>query len=138
MRTSTVRAPRETDNVTKKVSADWAAFPFKGIPKVPETRVDVDALEKLVLKYENKLLKHEADRAKRAIDYLRNGAPALQRERLKSCLVQNKLASADAREAVLKTMKEWVSKGFVAGPFKEPPLDDFRVNGMIAIIKGEC
>ncbi len=52
--------------------------------------------------------------------------------------MQNKLASADAREAVLKTMRDWVSKGFVAGPFKEPPLDDFRVNGMIAIIKGEC
>jgi hypothetical protein len=133
-----VRAPQDTEKVTRKVSADWAVFPFKGIPKVPETRVNVDALENLVLKYENKLLKQEADRAKRAIDYLRNGAPALQRERLKSCLVQNKLASADAREAVLKTMREWVSKGFVAGPFKEPPLDDFRVNGMIAIIKGEC
>jgi hypothetical protein len=138
MRTPTVRAPQDKENVTRRVSADWAGFPFKGIPKEPETRVDVDALEKLVLKYENKLLKQEADRAKRAMDYLRNGAPALQRERLKSCLVQNKLASADAREAVLKTMKEWVSKGFVAGPFKEPPLDDFRVNGMIAIIKGEC
>ncbi len=120
------------------MSADWATFPFKGIPKKLETRVDTDALEKLVLKYEDKLLKQEVDRARRAIDYLRNGAPALQRERLKSCLVQNKLASADAQKAVLKTMKEWVSKGFVAGPFKEPPLDDFRVNGMIAIIKGEC
>jgi hypothetical protein len=138
VRTPPVHAPREKIHVTSKVSADWAVFPFKGIPKNPETRVDVDALEKLVLKHESKLLKQEVDRAKRAIDYLRNGAPALQWERLKSCLVQNKLASADAREAVLKTMKDWVSKGFVAGPFKEPPLDDFRVNGMIVIIKGEC
>jgi hypothetical protein len=138
MHTSTARAPQDTENVTRKVSADWVAFPFKEIPKVPETRVDTDALENLVLMYENKLLKQAAERARRAIDYLRNGAPALQRERLKSCLVQNKLASADARDAVLKTMREWVSKGFVAGPFKEPPLDDFRVNGMIAIIKGEC
>jgi hypothetical protein len=136
--TSTARAPQDTENVTRKVSADWATFPFKEIPKVPETRVDIDALEKLVLTCESKLLKQEFERAKRAIDYLRNGAPAHQRDRLKSCLVQNKLASADARVAVLKTMKEWVSKGFVAGPFKEPPLDDFRVNGMIAIIKGEC
>jgi hypothetical protein len=76
--------------------------------------------------------------AKRAIDYLRNRAPALQLKQLKSCLVQNKLASADAREAVLKTMEDWISKGFVAGPFKEPPLDSFRVNRMIAIIKGKC
>jgi hypothetical protein len=133
-----VHAPRETGHATSKVSVDWTGFPFKGIPRYPETRVNVDALEKIVLMHENKLLKQEVDRAERAIDYLRNGAPALQRERLRSCLVQNKLVSADAREAVLKTMREWVSKGFVAGPFKEPPLDDFRVNGMIAIIKGEC
>ncbi len=113
-------------------------FSFQGNTEESGNEGYIDALEKLVLKHESKLLKQEVERAKRAIDYLRNGAPALQLERLKSCLVQNKLASADAREAVLKTMKDWVSKGFVAGPFKEPPLDDFRVNGMIAIIKGEC
>jgi hypothetical protein len=133
-----VHTPRETCYVIKKVSADWSVFPFKGIPKKPETRVNTDALEELVLKHEDKLLKQEVERAKRAIDYLRNGAPALQLKRLKSCLVQNKLASADAREAVLKTMEDWISKGFVTGPFKEPPLDEFRVNEMIAIIKGEC
>ncbi len=91
----------------------------------------------LVLKHEDKLMKQEVEQAKRAIDYLRNGASALQLKQLKSCLVQNKLASADARKAVLKTMEDWIGKGFVAGPFKEPPLDSFRVNGMIAIIKGE-
>jgi hypothetical protein len=92
----------------------------------------------LVLKNKDKLLKQEIERAERTIDYLRNGAPVLQLKQLKSCLVQNKLASVEARIAVLKTMEDSIRKAFVAGPFKEPPLDDFRVNGMIAIIKGEC
>ncbi len=117
---------------------NWSSFPFKGIPRKPETRVDIEALEKLVLENEDKLLAQEIDRARRAIDYLRNGAPALQLGQLKSCLVPNKLTSTDARAAVLKTIEDWIKKGFVAGPFKEPPLDDFRVNRMIAIIKGEC
>ncbi len=68
-----VHAPRETGHATSKVSVDWTGFPFKGIPRYPETRVNVDALEKIVLRHENKLLKQEVDRAKRAIDYLRNG-----------------------------------------------------------------
>jgi hypothetical protein len=84
------------------------------------------------------LLQKEVERAERTIDYLRNGAPSLQLKQLKPCLVQNKLTSVEARAAVLKTMGDWIKKGFVADPFKEPPLDDFRVNGMIAIIKGEC
>jgi predicted metal-dependent enzyme (double-stranded beta helix superfamily) len=51
--------------------------------------------------------------------------------------VENRLSTSVAKLAVLKTVKEWIVKGFVAGPFKEPPVDNFRVNGMIAIIKGK-
>ncbi len=56
--------------------------------------------------------------------------------KLGSCLVENRLSTSVAKLAVLKTVEEWIIKGFVAGPFKEPPVDNFRVNGMIAIIKG--
>jgi hypothetical protein len=123
---------------TGKIDVNWPSFPFKGIPRKPETRVHIEALEKLVQENEDKLLTQEIERARRTIDYLRNGAPALQLGQLKSCLVLNKLTTTDARTAVLKTIEDWIKKGFVAGPFKEPPLDDFRVNGLIAIIKGEC
>jgi hypothetical protein len=122
-------------NIYQRV--DWRAFPLKGIPPRPETRVNVQRLEEIVARHEHLLLEQEVKRAKRALDYLRNGAPALQLTKLKSCLVENKLASNEARSAVLKTVGDWISKGYVAGPFKEPPLDNFRVNGLIAIIKGE-
>jgi hypothetical protein len=116
---------------------DWSSFPRKDIPQRPETRINIDRLQQLVADNEHGLLDQEKQRANRAIDYLRNGAPALQKGELSSCLVSNRLPSNEARLAVLKTVKEWIIKGFVAGPFKEPSLDHFRVNGMIAIIKGK-
>jgi hypothetical protein len=116
---------------------DWRRFPRKDIPRRPETRINIDRLQQLVAENEHELLEQEKLRANRAIDYLRNGAPALQKGELSSCLVSNRLPSDEARLAVLKTVGEWIIKGFVAGPFKEPPLDNFRVNGMIAIIKGK-
>jgi hypothetical protein len=116
---------------------DWRRFPRKDVPQHPETRINIDRLQQLVAENEHELLEQEKLRANRAIDYLRNGAPALQKGELSSCLVSNRLPSDEARLAVLKTVGEWIIKGFVAGPFKEPPLDNFRVNGMIAIIKGK-
>ncbi len=86
----------------RKIDVDWTSFPFKKIPRKPETRVNIEALEKLVNENKDKLLPQELERAKRTIDYLRNGAPALQLAKLKSCLVPNKLMTADARAAVLK------------------------------------
>jgi hypothetical protein len=119
------------------LSTDWPKFPSKAIPKKPETRINIDRLEHLISLHESKLLDQELTRARRTVNYLRNGAPALQMSRLSSCLVENRLSSGVAKQAVLKTVDEWIRKGFVAGPFKDPPLDNFRVNGMIAIIKGK-
>ncbi len=52
-----------------------------------------------------------------------------------SCLVVNRPSTSVAKRA--KNSSRMDKKGFVAGPFKEPPVDNFRVNGMIAIIKGK-
>jgi hypothetical protein len=131
-------APKVLRQPTGKLNVNWEDFTFKSIPRKPETRVNILALEELVRKNKDRLLSQELARAERTIDYLRNGAPALQLARMKSCLVPNKPMTLDARAAILKMIEDWVKKGFVAGPFKEPPLDNFRVNGMIAIIKGEC
>ncbi len=85
---------------------------------------------------EKNLLDHEVQRARRVIAYLEKGAPAHQLGQLKSCFVGNKIPSTEANSAVLETVANWINEGFVAGPFKQPPLDNFRVNGMIAIVKG--
>jgi hypothetical protein len=93
-------------------------------------------LKELVERNVDKLLEHELKRPYRTIDYLENGAPAHQKKVLKSCLVSNKIPSDEANTVILDTVADWINAGFVAGPFKQPPLDNFRVNGMIAIVKG--
>ncbi len=51
--------------------------------------------------------------------------------KLVSCLVVNRPPTSVAKLAVLKTVVGWIKKGFVAGPFKEPPVNNFRVNGIV-------
>jgi hypothetical protein len=114
----------------------WDDYPSKGIPSVLETAINIDLLKRLVEDNKGKLLAQELQRAYRTIDYLENGAPAHQKRILKSCLVGNKIPSGEANVAVMKTVADWIKAGFVAGPFKQPPLNNFRVNGMIAIVKG--
>ena len=119
------------------LEVNWSEFPSRKLPVAPETRIDIDKLEELVDRYEADMLVQEVSRARRAISYLREGAPAFQKTALKSCYVENKFSSPSSQAAVLETVRNWVNKGFAAGPFKEPPLDNFRVNSMIAVIKGE-
>jgi hypothetical protein len=133
-----ISAPHTAAHATASVqNTDWSKFPHRDVPRKPETRINIDRLEQLISIHEDKLLEQELARARRAVNYLRHGAPALQMSKLSSCLTENRLASDVAKHAVLKTVEEWIRKGFVAGPFKEPQLDNFRVNGMIAIIKGK-
>jgi hypothetical protein len=133
-------APEPVQHLKKNTGTtdfSWETFPRRGIPAKPETRINIELLREKVEKNKEKLLEQEVRRAYRAIDYLENGAPAHQLNRLRSCLVGNKVPSAEANEAVLNTVSDWIKEGFVAGPFRQPPLDDFRVNGMIAIVKGK-
>jgi hypothetical protein len=123
--------------VNEEISVDWSTFGKREIPSEPETRIDIGKLEELVDRLESRLLENEVLRARRVIKYLKTGAPAHQKRSLNSCLVENKVPGEEGYIAVLKTVKDWLVKGFIAGPFKEPPLDGLRVNGMIAIIKGD-
>jgi hypothetical protein len=49
--------------------------------------------------------------------------------------VENRLAPVDRRKAVLRPAEDWFRKSFVAGSFKKPPFNEFRMNGMILIVK---
>jgi hypothetical protein len=74
-------------------STDWSKFPRRDVPKKPETRINIDRLEQLISIHKDKLLVQELARARRTVNYLRQGPPALQMSRLNSCLVENRLAS---------------------------------------------
>jgi hypothetical protein len=128
---------KDKSSGTANSAIDWEAFPKKEIPAGQETRINIEELKRIIDRNKENLLDHELRRAQRTISYLVEGAPAHQVRRLKSCLVKNKIPSSEANGAVLETVANWVKEGFVAGPFRQPPLDNFRVNGMIAIIKGQ-
>ena len=73
-------------NYDSNASPDfWSKFPSKPWPSKPETNVDIDRLEAKVLLHKDKMTIHQLERSLKAVDYLRNGAPAHQSEILPGC-----------------------------------------------------
>jgi hypothetical protein len=67
----------------------WHKFPKADIPKKVTTKVNTAALEEKVEESKNKMLPHQFARAKRALNFLRHGAPAYQKTVLPACRVMN-------------------------------------------------
>jgi hypothetical protein len=60
-----------------------------------------------------------------------------QKLMLGPCVVKNKVKGEKACNKVTDTAREWVEKGYeAAGPFREPPLANFRANSLLAMLKG--
>ncbi len=106
----------------------WANFPRNDLPKIPFEKIDIKKLECLVENCKAKLLNSEYQRALKCIDYLRFGAPSFQLSTLPACVVKNSSVALKHGAAVTDVLASWVSKKYVAGPFKSPPLPNFRSN----------
>jgi len=50
--------------------------------------------------------------------------------------VKNTPSTAENGREVADTIATWLKKGFVSGPFLEPPLNNFRVNCLMAVNQG--
>ncbi len=72
-------------------------------------------------------------RGLKSVNNLRNGAYSCQKGPLPSCLEKNAKNMFTYGEAVIDTVATWVKKGFAAGPFNSPPLDNFRSSCLVAI-----
>ena len=114
----------------------WDIFPNNPIPKMAESCISADALSFLIEKHRDKLKTCEVLRAKACIDSIRLGASSHQKTELPACHCKNaKSAVINGRE-VTDVLAVWLKKKFVAGPFKNPPFDKFRVNSLMAIDQG--
>ena len=111
----------------------WENFPTHRIPDLPETSINISALERLIDECKHKLLRAEISRAYKCVEYLRNGGPAFQVKHLPSCKTKNSKQALIHGSSVTDTIASWVKKGFVAGPFLTPPLSNFRSNSILAI-----
>jgi hypothetical protein len=111
----------------------WEKLPYNGLPTKPETRVDHVKLRSVVKEKIPLLLKSEITRAEKCLEYLQDGGPSFQMEKLGACCVKNSKQAIEHGAAVTDTIASWVQKKFVAGPFLNPPLPNFRANSILAV-----
>ena len=69
----------------------------------------------------------------KAILSLKEGAKSYQKLNFPSIVCKNSSNLADSGERVSDTIASGISKGFIAGPFKDIPLEGFRSNTMTGI-----
>jgi hypothetical protein len=113
----------------------WKHFPSRPLPVKPESAIDVDRLESMIEERKNKMTSHEYSRARKAVDFLRNGAPSHQSSRLPGCFVKNASSTVKYGRHITDSIATWIEEGFAAGPFDKPPCENFRVNPLLAVIQ---
>ena len=111
----------------------WKNFPKTEIPTEILTKINVDNLTELLNRQTELLTHFELERAKLSILNFRNGASSYQIKELPSCFVSNAKSSFPYGEYITDTVANWTIEEFVAGPFDEPPLRNFRVNALMPI-----
>jgi hypothetical protein len=78
------------ESYSTKVSDEfWNKFQKRELPKKPKTRINTDTLEEKITDTKKKLLPHQFERAKKALSFLKYGAPSFQKTPLPSCCVKN-------------------------------------------------
>ena len=109
----------------------WTHFPKREIPTEISTKLDVKALTEILEDRKTLLNKAKYKRGKKIVNFLKNGAPSYQKSKLPSVFCKNVRSTLDHGAQLTDTVADWVKKGFVAGPFDSPPLEQFRVNPLM-------
>jgi hypothetical protein len=110
-------------------------FPKKDLPTSAETEINVKELEEKVKALKSSMTIHQFERSMKAVDYLKNGAPAFQKNTLPGCFVKNADSTLRHGKEITDNIATWVSEGYAAGPFDSPPCANFRVNPLIAVVQ---
>ena len=116
----------------------WRFFPFRDVPKGPNTPIDVTSFKDVVLKCRHLFSEFHDNLAKLVISDLSIGADTLtQLEHLPPVICHNPIDLSDTEvcDHLTDQICSWVKKGFVCGPFDAPPLPAFRCNPLFAHVK---
>jgi len=73
--------------------------------------------------------------AKRALKNIEKGAITVTKYDLPSIRCKNADSAVIHGSAVTETIADWVSNGYVSGPFCHPPLFGFRSNALMAVVQ---
>ena len=127
--------PELTDYGIAPEKSFWDSFPHRELPQRTSTRVNIRNLEKVVRMNENDLTRAELKRAKRVITDLKWGAEACQKTCLPPLATENSPTTVTFGRPMTDIIATWVKNGVVAGPFDFPPVEKFRCNPLIAIVR---
>jgi len=115
----------------------WEAFPFRDLPSVPSTPVNIPALADMLRSFDHVLTAAERTRGQTVIRELLSGVDALQLFSLPGDFIPNSGSVLEHGEKFTDVLASWIKQGFVAGPFFDPPFPEFRANSMMAVQQKE-
>ncbi len=127
--------PTLKDYGTPPKATFWDNFPNKDLPIIAETDINVSLLEEKVKALKASMTDHQFERSMKAVDYLKNGAPAFQKNILPGCFVKNAESTLKYGREITDNIATWVSEGYAAGPFDSPPCANFQVTPLIAVVQ---
>jgi len=121
-------------NFRKKLPAEfWSQFQKNELPKKPSTKINAPQLKKEIEKVEHSWTIHQKEAAATALKNLSEGAPAHQKSDLPGAILRNAASAHTYGPEVTANLEKWLKEGYLAGPFTEPPLPDFRANSIMAV-----
>jgi len=131
-----VRSEKRFDKINfakKQPPQFWSQFQKNDLPKKPNTRIRTSQLRKEIEGAQKKWTCHQQKDAATALKNLEEGAPACQKTKLKGATLRNAASAYQFGPEVMATLEKWLQEKYLAGPFLEPPIADFRANSMMAI-----
>lgn len=118
---------------TPPAESFWDKFPKNDLPDKVVTHIKVEALAKELQKASPFLLLSEKFRGHKTIFFLGHGFPSYQKCQLPALSCENAESAFEFGKEMTDTLGQWTKAGFVSGPFKEPPVKNFRVNTLMMI-----
>ena len=120
------------DYTSSPPQSHWSQWPFTPIPKNIVTPVNVEVFSNFVKATAGPM----RARLEEVLSDLRFGADTLVRGVGRSVTSSSNAPSAiEAGPRTSDALASMVKLGFIAGPFKEPPVPDPKVNGLMAVNK---
>ena len=111
----------------------WKQFPKFRAEKKAHSKICFKVLKILVQKCWFTWNKHQRKIARTALNTLKNGASTFLKQMLPKLNSQNAKSAFIYGEMLTDTVAHWVKSKRVAGPFKNPPLKNFRVNPLMVV-----
>jgi len=113
----------------------WRHFPSKSLPTGVTTPIRINRLKNLIRRNGKNWNQQQRWVAKRALENIERGAITHTKYDLPPIRCKNADSATIHGSAVTETIADWISNGYVSGPFCHPPLCGFRSNGLMAVVQ---